>query len=153
MGSAAYVVLDEGEALEFKENARADAYRVYDRLIERCNQELSKLINGQTLTTEPGDRGARSLGEIHDRVFDDITRADLAWVEQRLNQDVLPLVRRFAGGLVSGLASDVRFALSAERATLSRAEQWAVDAGLLEHFAIDPEYFRRNYGVPITGPK
>jgi phage gp29-like protein len=153
MGSAAYVVLDEGEALEFKENARADAYRVYDRLIERCNQELSKLINGQTLTTEPGDRGARSLGEIHDRVFDDITRADLAWVEQRLNHDVLPLVRRFAGGLVSGLASDVRFALSAERATLSRAEQWAVDAGLLEHFAIDPEYFRQNYGVPITGPK
>ena len=37
----------------------------HEALIDWCNSEMSKAFLGQTLTTEPGDRGARSLGEVH----------------------------------------------------------------------------------------
>ena len=146
MGSAAYVVLDEGEQIELNDSSRPDAYRVYDRLVERCNQELSKLLHGQTLTTEAGDRGARSLGEIHDRIFDDLTRADAERIEQQLNAQVMPLLARFAH---TAPYAQHRIAISRRSATLSPAEQWQVDRGLLEHFDIDPAYFSRTYGVPV----
>ncbi len=148
MGSAAYVVLDEGEQIELKDNARADAYRVYDRLVERCNQELSKLLHGQTLTTEAGDRGARSLGEIHDRIFDDITRADIDRVERSFNAHIMPLLAQFEH---TAAYRQHRLRIDRNAAVLSLAEQWQVDQGLLDHFAIDPAYFTRKYGVPIVG--
>jgi phage gp29-like protein len=38
---------------------------VYDRFIQVCDAGISKAILGNTLTTEQGNTGARSLGEVH----------------------------------------------------------------------------------------
>lgn len=35
---------------------------VYERLCERCNNEISKLILGNTLTTESSEKGTQALG-------------------------------------------------------------------------------------------
>jgi len=40
---------------------------VHDRIVALCNGEISKAIVGGTLGSEPGSRGARSLGEVHER--------------------------------------------------------------------------------------
>lgn len=152
MGSAAYAVLDPSDEIEFEHTARADAYRVYDKLVERTNLELSKLINGQTLTTEQGDRGARALGEIHDRIFDDITRRDGRFVERVVQEQVLPLLRSlppFRGKLTA----QHTFRFDIDAAILSLEEQWRIDRGLLEHFTIDEAYFSSRYNRPITGLK
>jgi phage gp29-like protein len=149
LGSAAFAVLEDGENIEFIDNAKGDAYNVYDRLIERANGELSKLINGQTLTTEPGDRGARSLGEIHDRIYDDVTRSDLRMVERVVNQHVLPALQQFAG--YEQLATGYTFAYKTNDGVLSPVEQWQIDQGLLQYYQLDPAYLQAKYGTPIIG--
>ncbi len=54
---------------------------------------VSKLVLGQTLTTEAGDKGARSLGEVHDEVRHDIERSDATALGQTLTRDiVVPIV-------------------------------------------------------------
>lgn len=149
LGSAAFAVLDDGENIEFVDNTKGDAHNVYDRLIDRVNGELSKLINGQTLTTEPGDRGARSLGEIHDRIYDDVTRSDLRLVERVVNQAVLPVLQHFAG--YEPYAAGYTFAYQTNEGVLSPLEQWQIDQGLLQHYQLDPAYLQAKYGTPILG--
>lgn len=150
LGSAAYAVLEDGEDIEFQQMQRTDAYRVFDRLIERCNLELSKLINGQTLTTEQGDRGARALGEIHDRVFDSITRADVRWLEAVVNTQLLPRLSRLPGQAHLAAA---RLQIDLEATQLSLAEQWEIDRGLLQHFRLDPTALAQRYGTPIVSER
>ena len=38
---------------------------LYDKLCERCNNEISKLFLGNTLTTEASDKGTQALGTVH----------------------------------------------------------------------------------------
>jgi len=62
-------------------------------LAEFLGGEMSKAVLGQTLTTESGSRGARSLGEVHDRVRRDILEADAVAIAACLQRDLLaPLV-------------------------------------------------------------
>lgn len=92
MGSAAYAVLQAGETVEFIESTKGDAYNVYNQLVERCNSEISKLILGQTLTSDTGKSGTRAQGEVHERVGDAITRADLMFIEHVVNDKLLPVL-------------------------------------------------------------
>lgn len=56
--------------------------------------EMSKAVLGQTLTTEAGTRGARSLGDVHDEVRKDIREADAMAVAATIRRDlIVPLVR------------------------------------------------------------
>lgn len=62
-------------------------------LREHLAAEMSKAVLGQTLTVEAGNRGARSLGEVHDRVRKDILEFDAVSLAATLMRDlVTPLV-------------------------------------------------------------
>jgi phage gp29-like protein len=66
---------------------------VHSNLIALCNSEISKAVVGGTLGSEPGARGARSLGEVHERNELMIARADAAAVGSTLVRDlVAPMV-------------------------------------------------------------
>jgi phage gp29-like protein len=47
---------------------------------------------GQTLTTEPGERGARSLGEVHLAVREDIVRQDAQALMALVNGQLIPWI-------------------------------------------------------------
>lgn len=73
-----------------KGNVQGDTHST---LAEFLAGEMSKAVLGQTLTTESGSRGARSLGEVHDKVRRDIMEADAAAIAACLRRDLLaPLV-------------------------------------------------------------
>lgn len=61
---------------------------VYERFCERCNNEISKLILGNTLTTEASDTGTQALGTVHKKVEDKVTQADKRYVLNVLNYDM-----------------------------------------------------------------
>jgi phage gp29-like protein len=61
---------------------------VYERLCERCNSEISKLILGNTLTTEASDTGTQALGTIHNKVEEKIAQADRQYVLDVLNYNM-----------------------------------------------------------------
>ena len=54
MGAAQYIVTSDGTEIEIKESSRGDAYNVYDRRVDRCNSELSKVVLNQTMTIDDG---------------------------------------------------------------------------------------------------
>lgn len=61
---------------------------VYERLCERCNNELSKLILGNTLTTESSEKGTQALGTVHKKVEDKVTLADQQYILDVLNYEM-----------------------------------------------------------------
>ena len=66
---------------------------VHERLAAAINAEISKAVLGETLTTEPGTRGARSLGEVHDEIRLMIANGDSQDLAETWYFDVLcPMV-------------------------------------------------------------
>lgn len=61
---------------------------VYERLCERCNNEISKLVLGNTLTTESSENGTQALGTVHKKVEDKVAQADKNYVLDILNYDM-----------------------------------------------------------------
>jgi len=67
---------------------------VYERLVERCNSEISKLILGNTLTTESSDNGTQALGTVHKKVEESVAKADREYVLKVLNYDMTDIFAR-----------------------------------------------------------
>jgi len=65
---------------------------LYERLCERCNSEMSKLILGNTLTTESSDKGTQALGTVHRKVEDQVAQADRRYVLDVLNYDMTDIL-------------------------------------------------------------
>lgn len=73
----------------------------HKELAEFLGGEMSKAVLGQTLTTEAGSRGARSLGEVHDKVRRDILEGDALDVAACITRDlVAPLIAMNFGDTV-----------------------------------------------------
>mgnify|MGYP000054633697 CR=1 FL=1 len=71
---------------------------VHAELVKLCNGEMSKAILGGTLTSDPGDKGARSLGEVHLRAMFQLLRGDADLISDVLRRDLFgPLVRMNLG--------------------------------------------------------
>ncbi|MGL4520810.1 MAG: phage portal protein family protein [Phocaeicola sp.] len=61
---------------------------LYERLCERCNSEISKLILGNTLTTEASDKGTQALGTVQEKGENKKIQADMRYVLNVLNYDM-----------------------------------------------------------------
>ena len=87
-------IVPEGMAIEFIESqgtgVRADLYK---DLLGYMDAAISKAVLGQTLTTQEGDSGSYSLGQVHDEVRQDIERSDARQLATTLTKSVgRPLV-------------------------------------------------------------
>lgn len=82
------VIVPEGMELDFLEAARTGTGG-YENLVAACNGEISKIVLGQTLTTEQGDRGAFSLGSVHQEVLFDLLRFDADLLSACLTEQLL----------------------------------------------------------------
>jgi phage gp29-like protein len=78
--------------LELKEASRQDAHHVYSELIAMMNEEISMLVNGQTLTSDAGRHGSRALGEVHSATQGMYLDSDKRLVAEQMNRYLLPLL-------------------------------------------------------------
>ena len=145
MGPKSWIVASEGTDIEIKESSRGDAYNVYDRRVDRCNSELSKGILMQTMTIDNGSSLAQS--ETHLEIFEDVIEADARFIAYVINDRLLPLMARH-GFPVKGCT----FRWD-NTDTLTPADRREMERTLLQHYNINPEYFRQKYNIDITGPK
>jgi len=86
-GGGVFGIQDE---LEVVSNGQTDSYQVFLQKISSVNSELSKLILGQTMTTDNGS--SRSQAEVHQGTLNEITRADVREVLHWLNQCLKPVL-------------------------------------------------------------
>lgn len=140
MGTAAYGVFQEGEDVKFVESTRGDAFNVYDKLIERCNSELSKLIVGQTMTTDNGS--SKSQSEVHERVSDGITDSDKRFISFVINDKLIPLMISH-GFALKGL----RFEWAANIDTDALFDK---TIKLLQYKDVPDEFIEKTFGIPAV---
>jgi len=114
-------------------------------LAEYLGHEMSKCVLGQTLTIEPGERGARSLGEVHDRVRKDLREVDAIGVAAAITRDIIePLVRLNFGPNVPLPTFEFVTDDTVDIGALSRAVEGLVRAGV----KLKQEWVRDKFGAP-----
>jgi len=80
----------KGFMVDFLEAQRSGDV-AYDNFIERCNKEISKIIIGQTLSSEEGKRGQGSyaLGQTHAQTMEDYIAFDAFDISQAVNKQII----------------------------------------------------------------
>lgn len=81
-------IIPTGMSLEFEAAASGQA-DPFLAMMQWGERSISKAILGGTLTTDAGDKGARSLGEVHDEVRKEIRDADLRQLTTTLTRDLV----------------------------------------------------------------
>lgn len=144
-GTAQYIIASDGTEIEIKESSRGDAYNVYDKRVDRCNSELSKVVLNQTMTIDSGS--SLSQSEVHLEIFERTTESDAIMCAHIINGRLLPLML-LHGFPVKGLRFQWNNATS-----YTPAEQREIERLLLEYYNIPAEYFTEKYGVTIDSPR
>lgn len=89
IGSLATFIHGKDTELQLREAGnKTGSADIYERLVERCNSEISKLVLGNTLTTESSDKGTQALGTVHKKVEESVAKADREYVLNVLNYDM-----------------------------------------------------------------
>lgn len=143
-GSLAVFVHGEDTTLNLLEAGnKTGSADIYERLIERCNSEISKLILGNTLTTEASDTGTQALGTVHKRVEDTIAAADRQFVLDVLNYDMTDIFADLGFNLSGG-----RFSFP-ERKVLDDTTKANILVQLRQVFGlpVDDDYLYEEFGV------
>lgn len=78
------------EELEVLEQSASDAFNIYDKLVARENSELSKLIGGQTLTSDQGSSYAQA--NVHKDTSQEQAERDQQWLADMINDELLPFL-------------------------------------------------------------
>ncbi len=131
------VILPEGIELSLLETARTSSgAATYRELLDWCNDEMSKIVLGATLTTGEGRRsGSLALGNIHQLVRQDYIESDARLLEAVLN-----------GSLVAWLM-ELNFPPGTPR------PQWRIDADSPEDLGASIRVDRELLNLGVTLPK
>ena len=92
MGKSTSIVTGLDTELTFIERGNSDSFGVYQEIINICNKEISKLILGQTMTTEDGS--SKSQAQVHENVANDVARMDMRMLEFIVNDQLIPKMMR-----------------------------------------------------------
>lgn len=73
---------------------RSGSSELYDRLMRKCDEQISILILGNTLTTTVGDSGSRALGDVQKGEEEAIMADDRGYVLDVLNYEMTPIFEK-----------------------------------------------------------
>lgn len=117
---------------------------VYYDLIDACDAAISKAILGNTLTTEQGDNGARSLGEVHKEEEDSKKASDMRFILAVLNTSFRAVLKRF-GFDITG--KEIAFK-DGNPDWYELQSKWNVIAGMKGEIPMDDDWIYETMGVP-----
>ena len=141
-GSAPWVVIPAESNVETVNNTGSGGSGTsYNDFRKACNEEILITLLGQTLTTVQGDKGARSLGDVHKEVEEGKNKADMRFIQRVLNQYVLPILEK-RGYPVSG--GYFLFPESAVELSISDVIQ------LTKIIDIPKSFIHDKYGIPMA---
>lgn len=140
------VTVPEGVALELLESRRSSAGDTYADLANWCNDEMTRAVLGQTLTTGEGRRGGSlALARVHEAVRFDYIRTDACFLMDAVNAQLVRWIFDFNFG------TDVpspRWTIDLQP-EIDREVEVGIDRQLLQMGVPLPlRYFYEKYGRP-----
>lgn len=158
MGHAGVALMDTTDELELVErHGDGRGFMIYENLEQRCEKKISKILLGHAdaLDSTPGKLGNDSGESPAQKALEDIQSKDGAFIENVLNGQVLPKLRKL--GL--RIPDTVRFCFKNDHELQEIRERedetnqktaliakTMKDAGL----QMDPSYFAERTGIPTT---
>ncbi|MDR1937297.1 MAG: DUF935 domain-containing protein, partial [Tannerellaceae bacterium] len=140
-GSAPWCVIPDGSNVETVNNTGSGSSGTsYADFRNACNEELLIAMLGQTLTTLQGERGARSLGEVHKKVEEGKNKADMRYVEKVLNTYLVPRLESRGYPVKGG-----RFVFPEATESISVADI----VSLSDILDIPVKFLYDKYGIPV----
>lgn len=92
IGTDYAAIVPESMAIEFVEAKLSGSHELYEKRADWLDRQVSKLVLGQTATTD-AIAGGHAVGKVHDRVRDDIEEADARQAASTIKRDLVrPLV-------------------------------------------------------------
>jgi phage gp29-like protein len=148
IGSDAAAVISESMTIDFLDSKGAAGANgeVFKTLAEYLDQQVSKVVLGQTATTD-AIAGGHAVGKIHNEVRRDIMAADADMLQGTLNRDLVrPMVLLNNGPPVKGRFPKIRIGLpeAADVKVLSDALDVLVPMGL----TVPVKWVRDKLGAP-----
>lgn len=140
-GSAPWVVIPKESEVETVQNTgNGSSGSSYNDFRKACNEEMLITVVGQTMTSVQGDKGARSLGDVHKEVEEGINQADMRFVQRVLNYHILPLLEKRGYPVTGG---KFIFPQAAEPLTVDEI------VSLSEIIEIPAAWLHNKYSIPI----
>ncbi len=142
MGVASWAVLDLNDNIDLMQASRTDAYQVFDNMVARCNSEISKIILGQTGTTD--EKSYSGSANVHEGVAEMIAKQDTLKMQFIIEDQLVPMMIRNGFDLAG-----CTFKYD-ESESLPLAEQAKIDVDLIKAgIKLEHEYLEHKYGVEI----
>ena len=92
MRNNSFTLVNYNDEITALAGVSVDAFQTFKELIDHCDNQISKVLGGQTMTSSDGS--SRSQAEVHERTSDDWPQARLRNVERILNDQLLPILER-----------------------------------------------------------
>jgi SPP1 gp7 family putative phage head morphogenesis protein len=142
MGSSFWAVMDKDDSIDLLTSNFGNANTIYENLIDVCNKELSKLILGQTGTTD--EKSYAGSANVHKGVLADIIESDCKFLEYQINKNVLPILNMHGFGF-EGLKFEFEY-----KEEPSKEEKAKIDASFMPYVKFDKEYLEETYGIKLA---
>lgn len=92
LGTDAAGIVPASTMIEFIEAQKTSSVEIYEKLARYCDEQISKAVLGQTLTSDSGG-GSYAQSKTHDEVRHDLTVADAKALAVTIRRDIIrPLV-------------------------------------------------------------
>lgn len=143
MGGSAVILHPKGTEVKIHDTSSKSASSdLYKAFIQYCNDELSKLELGNTLTTEAGDTGTQALGTVHQKVEDKIEQASRQMILDILNYELTDVFTNLGMNTAGG---EFSFVVPQDKDLSARIliDMQLKNSGL----PMSDDYFYETYGV------
>lgn len=143
MGGSAVILHPKGTEIKIHDaGSKSASSDLYKSFIQYCNDELSKLELGNTLTTEAGEKGTQALGTVHQSVEDKIERADRQMILDVLNYELTDIFTNLGMNTAGG---EFSFVVPQNKDLSARI---LIDTQLKNGgLPISDDYFYETYGI------
>lgn len=142
---ASYAILPKNAEFKIHDNnGTSGSSTLYKDLKDACNAEISKIILGNTLTTEQGENGARSLGEVHMDAEKNKFKADEKFILGILNSKFRSILKYYGfnvqGGHIWFKAPDADWAMLEKK--------WNVISGIAQNTPVADDFIYEEFDIP-----
>lgn len=145
-GAANFAILPKSAQFILHDSSSgAGSNTVYKDFHEVCNAEISKTILGNTLTTEAGSKGARSLGEVHQDEEKEIKTDDDKFILDILNSKFKAILKQFGYNVANG---EIQYKVDRDADWYKKQSQWNVIASIREQTPVSDDYVYETFGIP-----
>lgn len=144
-GAAGYIIKPKSAELTLHDTGGStSSAEVYDMLISKCDAAISKVILGNTLTTEQGEVGSQALGEVHKESESEKNASDQLFILSILNTRFRAVLKKFGFDVTGG---EIMYE-GLETNWDKLQTKWNVVKEIAQTVPVDDDYIYEEFDIP-----